>query len=100
MSRPGSFIYYSIVNQLPCMLAGMTLNYYLKDCRCPTNRLLCGFFFWGLVGNVLWYVLRLHYWVYAFIPYMLGLSFSYLFIYVYRRYSDAEHTGRNVLARK
>lgn len=85
LSKPGSFTYYSIINQLPCMLIGVTLNYYLKNTKLSKNNLLLCFICLGLIGNLLWYALRLHYWIYALIPSIIGWSFFYLFLYVQRK---------------
>lgn len=40
----------------------------------------------GLLVNSLWYIFRLHYWIYAIIPYLLGLTFMYFFLLVYHQY--------------
>jgi len=67
------------------MLIGVTLNYYLKNTKLSKNNLLLCFICLGLIGNLLWYALRLHYWIYALIPSIIGWSFFYLFLYVQRK---------------
>ena len=93
LSKPGSFTYYSIINQLPCMLIGVTLNYYLKNTKLSKNNLLLCFICLGLIGNLLWYALRLHYWIYALIPSIIGWSFFYLFLYVQRKSEEIRGGG-------
>ena len=94
LSKPGSFTYYSIINQLPCMLIGVTLNYYLKNTKLSKNNLLLCFICLGLIGNLLWYALRLHYWIYALIPSIIGWSFFYLFLYVQRKSEEIRGGGK------
>lgn len=100
LSKPGSFTYYSIINQLPCMLIGVTLNYYLKNTKLSKNNLLLCFICLGLIGNLLWYALRLHYWIYALIPSIIGWSFFYLFLYVQRKSEEIRGGGNSVVCKK
>lgn len=76
------------------MLIGVTLNYYLKNTKLSKNNLLLCFICLGLIGNLLWYALRLHYWIYALIPSIIGWSFFYLFLYVQRK-SEEIRGGEN-----
>ena len=77
-SRPGSFLYYSIVNQLPCLTLGMAIHDLNFDKTNSKNLLLTSFTIF-IITNLLYYGLRFQYWVYSFIPLFLAFTFLFLF---------------------
>lgn len=78
MSKPGTYLYYSVFNQMPCMLCGMVLYYRKADIRNANWKFVSLF----SLSVLLYYALRLHYWIYSIIPMLLGLAFMCLFDYV------------------
>lgn len=77
-SKNGGFIYYSITNQLCCMLLGMVAFYIDK----PPKKCVFKFISYFFLGCVLFYFFKQYYFVNIFIPLFIGLSFFYLFIYI------------------
>lgn len=81
-SNRGSFIYYSILNQLPCMMTGMLLGVYKLDeemRKISTDKLVIRMFAYFILALFLFYIMRMEYYVYIALPYILSLSFYYLY---------------------
>lgn len=87
ISRPGGWLYYSIINQFPCMLFGVILNDKLSERKKRASYYGGMFLGVGFLVIALWYIFRLHYWIYAIVPYLLGVAFMYFFLLVYHEYN-------------
>lgn len=97
LSRTGSYVYYSLLNQIPCLTLGIAIhNLSFKNADWRKYVVLSlGLFF---VTNLAYYILRFHYWIYCFIPLMLGLTFLFFFIGLRNAYKTT-FLGKTYIAR-
>ena len=77
--KPSTYMYYSILNQLPCMLFGMILNQKIYNKK-HSHDILC-FIIIFVICNISYILFRKYYFVYAFVPSFVGFSFYFLFRY-------------------
>lgn len=89
LSRTGSYVYYSILNQIPCLTLGMAIHNLSFKHSCWKKYAVLSLILL-FVTNLLYYILRFHYWIYCFIPLMLGVTFIFFFIGVRNAYSATE----------
>lgn len=84
-SKRGGYIYYSIINQLPCMLFGMNIGISSIDYRMKrisiSNKITYSVLWW-LLSLILFFVFRKEYYVFIFLPFTLSCSFYYLYYLV------------------
>lgn len=81
-SNRGSFVYYSILNQLPCMLLGMLIGVNIINERSKRMRLGVKFFLmliFGIFSLFLFFYMRKEYYVYIAFPFTISISFYFLY---------------------
>lgn len=99
LSKRSGFVYFSIINQFTPLLLGMIANYYSKVVNLSRNSMLIGFVSIMMISLILFYLIRINYWINIFIPFLVSLSFYYLFFYVKKLYSIHKEISRYKIIR-
>jgi peptidoglycan/LPS O-acetylase OafA/YrhL len=84
----GSFIYYSILNQLPVFCLGISLYFAFKDKLLESVKPLVGIMAFALFTLISAYLFFVCKWalVFSVVPFISGISFTFLFVFLqYRR---------------
>lgn len=85
MSKRGGYLYYSVLNQLPCMLLGMNISITSIDSYMKSKSrffVLSMTLFFCVLSLILFYVFRKEYYVFIFLPFTLALMFYYFYYYI------------------
>lgn len=96
LSRPGTYLYYSLLNQLPCMAIGMTLHKIKFSTLLMKYSMLIFLMSFSSVV-ILYYVFRLDYWFFIFIPLLLSISFVFLWAALKR--IECNSSGKSYILR-
>lgn len=94
ITKLGSFVHYSILNQLPCFLIGIYLGmvYTQKGFDEYSDRvILCRFVILYFVATFVFYIGKLIPCAYVFVPTAYGISFYYLIILVFLKFDTIKN---------
>lgn len=94
ITKLGSYVHYSILNQLPCFLIGIYLGmvYIQKGFAEYSYRVtFCRFVTLYFVATLIFYIGKLIPCAYVFVPTVYGVSFYYLIILVFLKFDSIKN---------